>query len=353
MSHVFISYNRKADGDFADLLVSRLQSEGLSTWVDNDMLNAGEDWRVTIDQAIRDAFALVVIMSPEAKASEYVTYEWAFAWGARVKVLPVLYKPVELHPRLEALQYVDFTNRSFRPWDRLIKLIKHEAEEQAYLVHTQQETLYELLTLCTVGLSNPSTSGTGFFIDSNLILTCAHVVGDIENNQTIVIVQWEDQTYRAKIERLLPSPYPDLALLKLEDALAVHPCVFLHNAVQVGDRLYSYGYTKNYPHGEPVTFEMEGMTGDPARLLTFKSGMSGVGMSGAPLLNIRTGGVCGIINRTRGSNAIMGGRGIPTKTIFQSFPELKGLQEQFHQDNRRWMNSLSPQLRQAIALSRS
>jgi TIR domain len=50
LSHVFISYNRKADGDFADLLVSKLQSEGFSTWVDNDMLIAGEDWRATIDK---------------------------------------------------------------------------------------------------------------------------------------------------------------------------------------------------------------------------------------------------------------------------------------------------------------
>ena len=42
-----------------------------------------------IDLSIKNAFALIVIMTPEAKASEYVTYEWAFAWGVVVKVIPV------------------------------------------------------------------------------------------------------------------------------------------------------------------------------------------------------------------------------------------------------------------------
>ncbi len=62
-------------------------------------------------------------MSPDAKASEYVTYEWAFAWGCGIKVIPVMYRKTELHPRLGALQYLDFTGR-IRPWDSLMKTLK-------------------------------------------------------------------------------------------------------------------------------------------------------------------------------------------------------------------------------------
>ncbi len=87
MKHIFISYKHE-DGDFAENLVYKIKEAGFQTWVDND-LNAGDDWRTKIDQAIKDACALIVIMSPEARASEYVTYEWAFAWGAGVKVIPV------------------------------------------------------------------------------------------------------------------------------------------------------------------------------------------------------------------------------------------------------------------------
>src|SRR6266516_4660765 len=157
--HIFISYKHE-DSDFAEVLINKLEKAGFKTWVDSDQLHIGEDWRTGIDEAIKNAFALIVIMSPEAKASEYVTYEWAFAWGAGIKVIPVLCKPIELHPRLETLQYLDFSNYSFRPWDKLIKLVKYEAEEYAYLVHAQQESLYELLPHCTVRVSSSKTKGT-------------------------------------------------------------------------------------------------------------------------------------------------------------------------------------------------
>lgn len=123
MAHVFISYAHE-DGDFAEVLTSKLKEEGISHWVDSEHLRAGEDWRQAIDDAIRSAFAVIVVMSPIAKTSEYVTYEWAFAWGLGVRVVPILYTPTALHPRLEALQFLDFTSRSQRPWDKLVEHLK-------------------------------------------------------------------------------------------------------------------------------------------------------------------------------------------------------------------------------------
>lgn len=118
MAHVFISYQHD-DVDFAENLKHRVEKAGFEVWMDSDRLSAGEDWREGIDQGIKTASALLVVMTPGAKASEYVTYEWAFAWGAGVPVIPIMLKPTPLHPRLEALQYLDFTNRA-RPWDRLL-----------------------------------------------------------------------------------------------------------------------------------------------------------------------------------------------------------------------------------------
>ena len=123
--HIFISYHHN-DLDFAENVISRLEKEGFSLWADSK-LSAGEDWRMIIDLAIKDAFALIVIMTPEAKASEYVTYEWVFAWGVGVKVIPMMLKKTPLHPRLEALQYLDFTNQKSRPWEKLIEEAKNAA----------------------------------------------------------------------------------------------------------------------------------------------------------------------------------------------------------------------------------
>lgn len=78
---VFISYQHK-DAEFAENLMHRIKDAGFDSWVDSEDLRAGEEWQVGIDQAIKNAFALIVIMSSDAQASEYVIYEWSFAWGA-------------------------------------------------------------------------------------------------------------------------------------------------------------------------------------------------------------------------------------------------------------------------------
>lgn len=77
-------------------------------------------------------------MSPEARASEYVTYEWAYALGAGISVIPILYKQTELHPRLAALQYLDFTSFNHRPWDELIRAVTRASSKQVtpgYIKH--------------------------------------------------------------------------------------------------------------------------------------------------------------------------------------------------------------------------
>jgi HEAT repeat protein len=154
--HVFISYHHD-DGDFAEALINRIKKEGLETWVDNDQLYAGEDWRAEIDQAIVNSFAFIVIMTPEAKASEYVTYEWAFAWGAGVKVIPVVLKHTPLHPRLEALQYLDFTSYISRPWDKLIEVVKNAAIAMMSATSTKSNVVSEEHTYAVHVPSNAPT----------------------------------------------------------------------------------------------------------------------------------------------------------------------------------------------------
>lgn len=117
---IFISHCSD-DGDFAELLKLRLEKNGFKGWIDIERLKVGEDWRLEIDDTIKKSIALIVIMTKEARESEYVTYEWAFGLGANIKIIPILLNQTQLHPRLESLQYLDFTNRRARPWDTLIE----------------------------------------------------------------------------------------------------------------------------------------------------------------------------------------------------------------------------------------
>lgn len=126
--HVFISYARE-DGDFAREIIQRLRKSDIVAWQDVKELRGGDGWQDRIDDALSDAKALIVVMSPAATKSQYVTYEWAFALGAGVRVIPVLRKTAELHPRLSSLQYVDFRpGRVRNPWVRLLNSLPNAPE---------------------------------------------------------------------------------------------------------------------------------------------------------------------------------------------------------------------------------
>jgi hypothetical protein len=138
--HVFVSYKHE-EKEFADMLIRQLQMAGFAIWVDTEQLRAGENWREAINFAIHDSFALILVITPEARESQYVTYEWAFAQGAGVKVIPILLRPTPgLHPQLEMLQYLDFTDRARPPWERLIRrLWEIKGENQPYSVSVSRD----------------------------------------------------------------------------------------------------------------------------------------------------------------------------------------------------------------------
>jgi HEAT repeat protein len=125
VSHAFISYAHN-DFEFAENLKHHLERANVEIWMDEERLRAGDDWREDIDKAIRDCFALVLIVSPASMNSQYVLYEWSFAWGAGKMVVPILYETVDndkIHPRLDRRQYLNFTNR-MRPWVELIQRLE-------------------------------------------------------------------------------------------------------------------------------------------------------------------------------------------------------------------------------------
>jgi HEAT repeat protein len=70
--------------------------------------------------------AVISVFSPDSLQSADVNYEWAFALGSGVPVLPVLLgaRENDLHPRLRTLHFLDFTSQSMRPWDSLMKTLR-------------------------------------------------------------------------------------------------------------------------------------------------------------------------------------------------------------------------------------
>ena len=193
----------------------------------------------------------------------------------------------------------------------------------------------KLLQKCTLRVSVGGGHGTGFFVAPQLILTCAHVV-ESANSETINLFwQSQNQLYNASLEKILPEDHLDLAILKLNTPDLNHPCINFESLYpQLNDDLFSYGYPQDYPDGDSATFKYEGESfKGNSPLYKLKGGQANYGASGSPLLNQRTGKVCGILNISRNPNIDLGGRAVPVTIIFAQFPELAELNQRFHQKN--------------------
>lgn len=131
MTEAFICYSSK-DAIFADLLRMKLKEADVQAWVDDGRIHAGEEWRQAIDDGIRSADVCLVILTPASCESPYVTYEWGFALGRGIKVIPLLLEEAKLHPRMSVLHYLDFRDTRKAPWGKLLdEIAKHQSAVKA------------------------------------------------------------------------------------------------------------------------------------------------------------------------------------------------------------------------------
>lgn len=119
---VFISH-ANIDSDFAKLLCYELYFRGINSWLDKDKLKIGNNWQKEIDEGIEKSKAIIVVLSPESQSSQYVTYEWSYASGLRKKIFTIMLRQTQIHPKLDKLQYSDFTNFHNRDYDELVSAI--------------------------------------------------------------------------------------------------------------------------------------------------------------------------------------------------------------------------------------
>jgi CheY-like chemotaxis protein len=151
MAQTFISYASE-DAILADLATMKLQKAGIQVWLDQGALHVGEEWRDAIDEGISSSDVFLVVLTPKSCKSPYVTYEWAFALGKGIKVIPLLFEDAEIHPRLAVLQYLDFREKKQLPWTKLIEEIGRNAEESktkgtsAHVGDMTVEQLQELIS---------------------------------------------------------------------------------------------------------------------------------------------------------------------------------------------------------------
>ena len=140
---VFMSYSRR-DHEVMQRIVAFLRKQGIKAWVDNEKLIPGTPiWEEEIEKAIKGASAVIVVLSPDAKNSEWVRREISLADQNRKRIFPVLVRGNEdssITLRLITRQYVDIRENEIAGLNALYNsLVRYLSELQAELDQNDRE----------------------------------------------------------------------------------------------------------------------------------------------------------------------------------------------------------------------
>jgi CheY-like chemotaxis protein len=106
--HVFISYSHR-DSDFTHKLAEEMERHRIPVWID-DRIDYGTRWPHVIQEKIDSCKAFVVIMSDNARASDWVNNELTYAIGKGKKIFPLLLKG-DIWLAVASIQCVNVRNR--------------------------------------------------------------------------------------------------------------------------------------------------------------------------------------------------------------------------------------------------
>ncbi|HLO33680.1 MAG TPA: HEAT repeat domain-containing protein [Anaerolineales bacterium] len=141
--HVFMSYSRK-DEEVMRLIAKFLRAQGIKVWVDNEKLIPGTPiWEDEVEKGIKFAAALVVVLSPDSKSSEWVKRETSLADQHHKRIFPVLVRGDEntsISLRLINRQFVDLRQMSAQSLKSLSDALSFYIQE---LISQEQKTAAE------------------------------------------------------------------------------------------------------------------------------------------------------------------------------------------------------------------
>lgn len=92
MAHIFISYSHTDSVEVARKLADALREAGVSAWIDQE-IPLGQNWSEALEQAIEQASAFLVVLSPGARSSRWVKEEIAHAQKLGKPILAVATSP--------------------------------------------------------------------------------------------------------------------------------------------------------------------------------------------------------------------------------------------------------------------
>lgn len=112
MKRIFISYSRR-DKQFATRLAQSLTNNGADVWIDMEDIPAGVKWSTAIQQGLKTCDIMLVIVSPDSMQSTNVEDEWQYYLDRGKPILPILWRPADMHFQINRIQYIDFHSQNY------------------------------------------------------------------------------------------------------------------------------------------------------------------------------------------------------------------------------------------------
>ncbi len=163
-----------------------------------------------------------------------------------------------------------------------------------------------LLEAATVALDLPGGTGggTGFVVSPGTVVTCAHVVAGADTVRGRITATGHEFTLTVSdAERHRAANGLDIAFLRFDTEAAGLPHVLASTHMSLGDRMWVYGHPRgDYRAGQWAAVEYQGDSrltfDDPMPMPRGYGTPVGEGFSGSPVVNERTGAVCGMLARS-------------------------------------------------------
>ena len=197
-------------------------------------------------------------------------------------------------------------------------------------MRTQVESAKLARHVVRIHTTHGKIRGTGFFAAPGWVLTCAHVVKDLQDVVLVpaggggsllaMVVARSQEPPRGWMSALWP--FPDLALLSYSGGLDWH-CVLLE-ATLPGQNVdcHAWGYPRREervdPVGDPASFRFIGESGDG--YLSLKADVVRPGISGAPLVCPDRRAVVAVMSGTRDPRMAVGGWATPISALVTGGP---------------------------------
>jgi len=120
-NHLLIVYAREDWEVVVAPLLARLQDTRLNAWVDQYLKLGSENWRASIDQALKECWLMVLVVSPDALKSNTVKMMYRYFLTENKPVIPLIYGGTPLPQELSRLRSIAYDpDNSARAFHKLI-----------------------------------------------------------------------------------------------------------------------------------------------------------------------------------------------------------------------------------------